>query len=492
MGRAATLKVNVVADTKEATAKLDGFSAKTAGIAAGIASAGATLALDALVTGATKAATYLVDAGTAAGDLSAALGTAQKIFGDATGQVTEWSKAAAQGLGLSQKQALATAQTFAVFGQQLGLEGPALAGFTEEVTALAADLGAFADIPTADAVAAIGSAFRGERDPIEKLGIVLNDATVKAAYFAATGEEVTGTLTSQQNIIGTLAAVQQQGAKAAGAFASEQDQLANKTQRNSAEWQNLQDKIGGYVLPVMQALQDAFTTLMPYLETAGDYLVNTLWPALQDLGALIGEKLSPIIDELRKAWEKLEPQLRDVWDRLSELRDTMKPVLDLVGKLAGGAALGLLIAVIGSVVAGLTTFAYILDGLIWVYDRAVKPFIDNAVRGFNTLKDAIGWVIDKVQTVIDFLQRAKDLAGGFLGGIIDKIPGLGRSVIEGAAELGLFGTRTTYSYSPTYVVNAAVPLGVHAGDVGSAIVAEIRRWEARNGPANIGPGAWGN
>jgi hypothetical protein len=487
----AKLRVTVDADTRAASAELKGFSAKATGAIAGIASAGATVAIDAAVAAASKAATFLVDATTKAGDLSAALSTTAQVFGDATGRVTEWSKQAAQGLGLSQLEALNAARAFSVYGEAIGLTGDPLAAFTEELSVLAADLGAFANLPTEQAIEALGSAFRKERDPLEKFGIMLTDAEVKAGYLAATGEEVTGTLTTQQNIIGTLAAVQEQAATATGSFAREQDELGNQSQRNAAELENLQTKIGSYLLPVVQELAKwVGETLLPTLEEWGDYLVNELWPAIQDLANIIGEKLSPFVDMLREAWEKLSPELQKAWDRLSELKKELQPVIDLVGKLAGGLFLGLLASVIMSVVAGFTLFSYILKALVAVWDTVGKPMVEQAVDAFETMRDAVGWVVDKIGRLIELLRTAKDLAGGFLGGVIDKIPGLGRTALElTTGGLGRSSSPAAYTYAPTYNVSTTVPLGVHAGDVGAAIVAAIRDWEARNGPAPIGGAA---
>ena len=52
----------------------------------------------------------------------------------------------------------------------------------------------------------------------------------------------------------------------------------------------------------------------------------------------------------------------------------------------------------------------------------------------------------------------------------------------GASQFGASG-RSAGAAAPTFVVNVnAAPLGVHAGDIGSAVVEALRGWEARNGP----------
>src|SRR4029078_2685967 len=67
-GRTAKLSVEVDTDTDKPSKGLKGFSSKAAGIAAGIASAGTQVALEAVATAAQKGGTYLLDARDNAGD----------------------------------------------------------------------------------------------------------------------------------------------------------------------------------------------------------------------------------------------------------------------------------------------------------------------------------------------------------------------------------------------------------------------------------------
>lgn len=303
MGKPATLRVDILADSKKATAELDGFSSKVAGFTAGITSAFAGFALDKITDAATASAGFLVDAVQQAGSLSAALGTLNQNYGTSSALVAKWAKTAADSVGLSELAAVNAANKFATYARFLGISGLEAATFSTKLVKTASDLAAFSDLPVEDAINAIGSALRGERDPLERFGILLNDAQVKAAYFRATGEEVNGTLTTQQSIVGTLAALEEQGAAAAGAFARESDQLGTKQQILKAKIEDVSTKIGTALLPIVDEVIKKFAG--PLVESIGD--VATAFEEGGISGALgkVGEKWSAAAPEIVKGLDNV-------------------------------------------------------------------------------------------------------------------------------------------------------------------------------------------
>lgn len=316
MAKPATLKVDIVSDSRQARSDLDSFSSKVAGFTAGVTSAVTGFAIDKIADAAVAAGAAISDGINKAANLSASLQTLQRNYGGAAGQIEEWAKKAATGLGLSEVAAVNAANRFATYARLLGISGTEAANFSQDIIGLSADLAAFNDLPVEDAVNAIGSAFRGERDPLERFGIVLNDAQVKAAYFRKTGEEVNGTLTTQQNIIGTLAALTEQGATAAGAFARESDQLGNKQQVLSAQFDNIKTKIG--------------TVLLPSLGNVTAFLSDELIPQVDDVvNAFQNGGISGAIDELGKkwgeAWPRLKEKLDEIWDNVIKWIDDHVP-----------------------------------------------------------------------------------------------------------------------------------------------------------------------
>src|SRR5215470_14936197 len=147
--------IDFLADTsklREETAKVEGTGSKLKSWAKGVGAAiGAAFAVD-----------QIKDWVGAASELQDAMSASQQIFGSAAGQVAKFSQTADKGLGISQKQAIDAANTFATFGKSAGLTGAPLAKFATKLTGLAGDLASFKGTSPEQAIEAIGAALRGE------------------------------------------------------------------------------------------------------------------------------------------------------------------------------------------------------------------------------------------------------------------------------------------------------------------------------------------
>ena len=119
----------------------------------------------------------------AASDLNETMSKTSVVFGKSTDKVVEWSNLAADALGQSQQAALDGASTFALYGKQAKFSGDKLADFSISMSELASDMASFSNTSPEEAIAAIGSAFRGESDPIEKYGVLINEARLKDVAF---------------------------------------------------------------------------------------------------------------------------------------------------------------------------------------------------------------------------------------------------------------------------------------------------------------------
>jgi hypothetical protein len=508
-GTPARLKVDIVADSRKARDELDGFSSKVAGFAAGVTASVTSFAIDKIAQGATAAANAIADGIQSAASLSAQLATLRQNYGDAATEIETWSEKAAKGLGLSELAAVQAANRFAVYARFLGITGKEAAKFSTELVQLASDLSAFTDIPVEDAINAIGSAFRGERDPLERFGILLNDATVKAAYFRKTGEEVTGVLTTQQNIIGTLAALQEQGAVAAGAFAREQDQLGTRTQVLNAQLENLKRAIGERLLPAFNDLVGAASNIVTAFSEGG---ISGVWARLSEtwggdldsLRRLVADWVADNVPDFREwvsnASEWLlkviygDANTPSIFERFTELvgaidaaskdgknKDSLNKSGANVGEAFAGGFIDGVIRYISTslpgafgrifsdpnIVANLIFPAFSLaqsigkaisDGIIGFVDRTLLEGLRKAITG-----------------ALDFIRRLLSGAGGFLGGT------LGFSSFSTASTTGN-GTTFGPSMMPANVtINATIPPGVNGYDVGTAIVSQLDDYYQRNG-----------
>jgi hypothetical protein len=190
----------------------------------------------------------------AASDLEENLSKVNVIFGEGAKDIEEFAKTAATALGQSQNAVLTAAGTFGTFGKAAGLGGAELAAFSNDFTALASDLASFNNTSPEEAVNAIGAALRGEAEPLRQFGVLLNDATLKAAAMELGIYSGSGALTDQQKILAAQKVIYDQTGDAQGDFAKTSGGLANSQRILSAEIKNLQVEIGKGLLPVVDAV----------------------------------------------------------------------------------------------------------------------------------------------------------------------------------------------------------------------------------------------
>jgi len=199
----------------------------------------------------------LFKAGQSASDLSESLNKTRVIFGEASKDVEDFAKGAADNLGLSQRAALDASSTFATFGKAAGLSGQDLTGFSEKLVTLSADFASFYNTSPEDAITAIGAALRGESEPIRRYGILLNDAVLKQEAMTLGIYDGNGALSNQQKVLAAQAAIMKQSTDAQGDFARTSDGLANTQRRVTATIEDLKAEVGQAALPVIQAGADA-------------------------------------------------------------------------------------------------------------------------------------------------------------------------------------------------------------------------------------------
>jgi phage-related protein len=386
----------------------------------------------------------------AASDLGEAVSKANVIFGkDGAKEIEAWAGTAAKTLGQSKQQAIDAAATFAIFGKSAGLTGQNLTGFSTKLGGLASDLASFNNTSTDEAITAIGAALRGESEPIRKYGVLLDDATLKAEYFAITGKKVTGTLTPQQKVLAAQSSIMKQTADAQGDFARTSDGLANSQKTLESTFANLKTEVGQGLLPVMTSI------------------AQTLTPIVEELGEPLGKIAEVVGGALSEAFDAIAPVIPIV----------AKAFADIAGVVAGalGTALSALIPVLTPV---LETFASLVEkigpllqplldkiaGLLANVLSALVPLIDPLTEFVFTLLEALAPILD---IVVDVLMILVDALKPILNAIIPILPALS-SLIE---LLGKILTPILEALTPVIEVLANVLSDVLVRAVGLILTA---------------------
>jgi murein DD-endopeptidase MepM/ murein hydrolase activator NlpD len=340
-----------------------------------------------------------------AGKAEQSMGALDSVFKGSSGQMKDWAKDAAKNVGLTGNE---FSELSVLIGSQLKNGGTAmdkLAPKTNDLIGMGADLSSMFGGSAKDAVDALSSALKGERDPIEKYGVSLNQSKIDAEAAALGFEKVGGALSAEATQAATLSLITKQTADAHGNFAKESDTFAHKQEVMSAKWEDLKVKIGEQFMP---ALSGAF-----------GFITDTVIPALgnfRDGLANVGQWVKD-----NAAW--LIPLTAAVAGYAIAM-GTLSIVSTVRGWLAAAAAAqwGLNLAMtanpIGLIVAGIVA---LVAGLVWFFTQTElgKQIVAN-VWGF--IQTVVGGVVDWfTNTALPIIQDVFNNVGAVFTWLYENI-----------------------------------------------------------------------
>jgi hypothetical protein len=291
----------------------------------------------------------------AASALNEEISKTEVIFGDVSDEIKDFARSADRALGLTQKEALSAASTFATFGKAAGLSGKELSTFSRGATTLASDLASFYNTNADEAITAIGAALRGESEPIRRFGVLLNDATLKAKAMEMGLYDGKGALDLQAKSLAAYQVILDQTKDAQGDFSRTSEGLAAQQKILRAQMENLKTSMGESLLPTMKLvitqanfLAAAFGGKDPEglteraRELAGVYDgqgsgAYNLGLALKNVAAsfdrLFSSMSGPNATEAGTALQNIANAINKVasaFERLGRIYTKIKPVLDLL------------------------------------------------------------------------------------------------------------------------------------------------------------------
>ena len=204
-----------------------------------------------MIAGAAVIGAGMWQAGQSAADLEQAVGGTEAVFGAFTGTIDEFAAGAASAAGLSERAARELTSSMGAILQGFGYTQEGAAETSAELGQLGADLSATFGGKPEDAVLALGSALRGEFDPLERFGISLSAAKIATEAVRLGLAESTTEVDANAKAQAALALITEQSANAQGQFAREQGTTAGQMAITAAEFENAKAKLGEGFLPVM-------------------------------------------------------------------------------------------------------------------------------------------------------------------------------------------------------------------------------------------------
>ena len=195
----------------------------------------------------------------AAGDLQQSIGGTAAVFEGAAGSINEFAKSAADVVGLSENAARTLTSRLGASLKGAGLSAEKAAEQSIFLTKTGADLAATLGGNTSDAVAALGSALRGEFDPLEQFGIALKASQISAKAVSMGLAESESSVSAYAKGQATLALITERSAFAQNQFAKEADTAQGQQQRAAAALEDTSAALGKSLLPIYTQIQKTIT-----------------------------------------------------------------------------------------------------------------------------------------------------------------------------------------------------------------------------------------
>ncbi|MGK2948984.1 MAG: hypothetical protein ACSLFP_10445, partial [Acidimicrobiales bacterium] len=188
----------------------------------------------------------------AASDLNEAINVTEITFGKAEGQVADFAKTAARELGLSERAAREAAASFGGLLLNLGFTEDAAADTSIKLTQLASDLGSAFNTDPAEAALALGSALRGEQEPILRYNVLLSDQKVRQEAVRLGLAATTAAVDENGKVQARLSLIMEQTSRIQGDFANTSEGAANAQRIQAAVAEDSAASLGQSLLPVYE------------------------------------------------------------------------------------------------------------------------------------------------------------------------------------------------------------------------------------------------
>lgn len=372
----------------------------------------------------------LADAASAVGE---ATNVTNVIFGDGAAQVQQFAKDAQAAIGQSNAAVLEGAGTLGTFGKAAGLQGKDLAGFSTGLLSLSSDIASFRNAKPEDVVNALGAALRGESEPIRAYGVLLDDATVKAAAYAAGIAAPGAELTQQQQILGRYQAILGQTTDAQGDFArTVGESTPNQLRVAQAGFDNFLSTIGQGALPIVSAIATSITPILSGLAPVFSELIGAIGPVL----LTVLDAVKPLGEAFIKILQAVTPligPLATLFSPIALLAPVLTPVLTAVADLLVAVLVPIVELVSGPlqllskfVAESAEAFKLLLSGDFDGFIKKVSEIGRKVVDSLGGILSAVGtWITD--EAVPFLIDKAPEWIGAFIGWVGDmagKIPGL--------------------------------------------------------------------
>jgi hypothetical protein len=192
----------------------------------------------------------LIDAKNAGRDLVETISKSSVVFKSNAAEIEQWGDTAAQSMGMSKREAMENAASFAALFANMKLGLPTSTLMSKSLVQLSADLASFHNQNPEDVMRDLFSGLTGQMEPLRKYGINLAEAQVKQEALRMglirTTKEALEPATRAQ---AAYSIILKESKQSQGDFARTANETANAERRLNSEISDLKAKIGLELLP---------------------------------------------------------------------------------------------------------------------------------------------------------------------------------------------------------------------------------------------------
>jgi len=203
-------------------------------------------------------------------DLELQMKKAGVVFGDQIGIVQEWADETSKAMGLSRREAMNAAASFADLLIPMQFTREEAAALSTKVVGLSGALSEWSGgtRSAADVAGVLAKAMLGEREQLKTLGISIMETDVQQRLLEKGQKDLTGTMLQQAKAVATQELIFEKSQDAQTAYADGAGTAARKQAELTATIQETKERISLALAPALQSLLSAFLSMAPALEVA--------------------------------------------------------------------------------------------------------------------------------------------------------------------------------------------------------------------------------
>lgn len=327
-------------------------------------------------------------------------------MGNMAGAARTWSEQLSQALGLNDYELRRNVGTFNVMFTAMGLGEQAAYDMSTGLTQLAYDMASFYNMKPEEAFDKLRAGITGETEPLKRLGILVDENTVKHYAMKNGIGEAGKELTQTQKVMARYGAIIEQTSKSQGDLARTLDSPANKLRVLTSRLQETATTLGIQLLP---AVNDALSSLTKLVER-----FQNLNPATQKAILIFGglaAALGPVLWMLGSVLS-LVPKLAEAFTLLKiGVLNLGKSFIWLATNPIGLIVLG----IAGAIAAGVALYKN-WDAVKYYGIQAWSNLKEYVLSAINSMLGAFEKLLGWIPAVGDKIRQAR--AG--VGSIITK------------------------------------------------------------------------